>query len=295
MYSLDDMRVFAAVVEGKGFTAASKTLGLSVSLISKRMTALEADLTTRLLNRTTRKISLTEAGTIFYQYCLKVIAEAQEAEDAVMFLNEAPRGLLKISAPESFGGRQLSVALPSFMEKYPDIQIDLDIGNRPVDLVEEAYDVAIRFTDSPPPFCVARRLTSTKRLVCAAPSYWQKFGYPKTPNDLQQHSCIIYQVGSNPHQWVFSRGVEVETITVQGRLQVNNANAMLEAAIGGLGAIWITSYTVDRAIADGQLEPVLLDYSSPGADIYALYLPNRYLSSKARAFIDYMIEWFKDK
>lgn len=293
MKSLDGMATFAAVVEAGGFSAAAQRLGISTPVVSKRVSALEAQLGARLLNRTTRRLSLTEQGTVFYRHCARVVAEAQEAEAAVTYLGAAPRGLLRITAPVTFGSHQVAAALPGFLERYPEIRVDMDVSDQPVDLAEEGYDVALRITSQPPPYLAARHLAQTRRVVCAAPGYWQRHGRPAVPADLAAHDCIVYVPNTNFNQWYFVGPEGTESVTVQGRLQVNNTEAMLEAATGGQGVIMLTSFTVERAIAAGQLEPVLQAWDSPAADVYALYLPNRYLPAKARAFIDYMVEWFR--
>ncbi len=295
MQSLDDMVIFAAVVDAGGFSAAASILGISTPVVSKRVSALEADLSTRLLNRTTRRLSLTEAGDVFYRHCQRVVAEAQEAEAAVTYLSEAPRGVLRVTAPVTCGSFKVARALPGFLKLYPEIQVELDISDRLVDLAEEGYDVAVRITREPPLLLSARHLANTQRIVCASPAYWDLHGRPQTPEDLASHCCIIYMPNSEFNEWYFEGENGAQKISVGGRLKVNNTVAMLEAAIGGLGVVMLTSFAVDRAIKSGQLEPVLQEFSSPGSDIYALYLPNRYLSRKARAFIDYMVEWFSDE
>jgi DNA-binding transcriptional LysR family regulator len=294
MQSLDNMVIFAAVVDAGGFSSAATQLGISTPVISKRVSALEAELGAKLLFRTTRRISLTEVGSIFYNHCQRVVAEAKEAEAAVTYLNAAPRGLLRITVPVAFGSRQIAEALPSFMQRYPEVQVEMDVTDRPVDLAEEGYDIAIRLTHEPPPLYVAKLLSRTRRIVCAAPEYWERHGHPQTPVDLSSHDCIIYSLNPSANQWQFKSAKGVEKVTVQGRFMVNNIHAMLEAAIGGMGVVMLSSINIDRGIAAGQLEAVLQDYDSPGANIYALYLPNRYLSSKARAFIDYMVSWFSN-
>ncbi len=294
MHSLNDMAIFAAVVDTGGFTSASKKLGISTPVVSKRITALEQYLGTKLLFRTTRKLSLTEAGSVYYQYCSSVVSDAEQAKAAVTYLDATPRGLLKITAPIAAGSYQVANALPSFLERYPEVQVELDISDRVVDIAEEGYDIAIRLTHQPPELYVARLLSKTKRKVCASPEYWQRHGRPTSPADLASHNCIVYSERPNYNQWVFNGKNGPETIAVQGSFRVNNTIAMLEAATSGLGVLMLTSVNVDRAIFAGQLEPVLEDYDTPGPNIYALYLPNRYLSSKARAFIDYMVEWCKE-
>lgn len=294
MQSLDAMAIFAAVVEAGGFSAAARQLGISTPVVSKRVSALEAALGARLLNRTTRRLSLTEQGTVFYRHCTRVVAEAEEAEAAVTYLSEAPRGLLRITAPVTFGSHQIAAALPGFLARYPEIRVEMEVSDHPVDLTEGAFDVAVRITPQPPPYLAARRLTQTRRVACAAPAYWARHGRPKVPGDLAAHDCIVYAPHNAFNQWHFVGPQGPQTVSVQGRLRLNNTEAMLEAAIGGIGVIMLTSLTVERAIATGQLEAVLQTWDSPATDVYALYLPNRYLPAKARAFIDYMVAWFGD-
>ncbi|MCG8610745.1 MAG: LysR family transcriptional regulator [Pseudomonadales bacterium] len=292
MQSLDDMVIFAAVVDAKGFSAAAQVLKISTPVVSKRINALEGSLGAKLLNRTTRRISLTEAGNVFYRYCTRVVAEAQAAEAAVTYLHDEPRGLLRITAPVTFGSQQIASVLPDFMARYPEIQVDLDVSDHSVDLAEAGYDIALRITNNPPPLLAARLLTQTRRIVCAAPAYWDQYGRPEQPKDLEHHNCIVYSPHPNFNEWYFESENGSETVSVHGRFKVNNTTAMLEVAAGGLGVIMLTSFAVQRQIQAGILEPVLENYSTPGSDIYALYLPNRFLSRKARVFIDYLVELY---
>lgn len=292
MISLDDMAVFAAVVDSEGFTAAAKTLDISTPVVSKRVSALEAALGARLLNRTTRRLSLTEAGRVFYQHCRRVVNEARAAEASVAHLQDEPRGLLRVTAPVSVGSTQLTRALVGFMHNYPEVEVELDLSDRRVDLADEGFDLSIRLTREPPPLMSARLLTNTQRVVCAAPEYWQKHGRPREPGELQRHSCIVYLPNNDFNLWYFDDGGGLQSVPVQGRLRVNNATAMVEAALGGLGVVMLSSAIVGPAIAAGRLEPVLESYSAPSAGIYALYLPNRYLPTKARVFIDYLVDWY---
>ena len=293
--SPENMLVFAAVVEAKSFSAAAEKLGLSIPVVSKRVSALERELGARLLNRTTRRLSLTEAGALFYGHCSRVAAEIAEAQAAVNHLNGSPRGLLRVTAPVTFGSHQLAGAVPGFLERYPEIQLEMDLSDRRVDLAQEGYDLAVRITNQPSSNLAARLLTRTRRIACAAPAYWDRHGRPQIPGELAEHDCIIYMPNPSFNQWLFTGPQGTEVVQVQGRLRVNNTEAMLEAAIGGQGVVRLTSFSLDRAIASGQLEPVLTDYESPDTDIYALYLPNRYLSTKARAFIDYMVAWYQGR
>ncbi|SEG07870.1 LysR family transcriptional regulator [Marinobacterium lutimaris] len=292
MISLDDMAVFAAVVDHAGFTAAARVLEISTPVVSKRVSSLEAQLGARLLNRTTRRLSLTEAGRVFYQHCRRVVNEARAAEASVAHLQDEPRGLLRVTAPVSVGSTELTRALVGFMRSYPEVEVELDLSDRRVDLADEGFDLSIRLTREPPEQLSARLLTNTQRVVCAAPEYWLKHGHPQEPGDLKNHSCIVYFPNNDFNLWYFDDGAEVQSVPVQGSFKANNATAMVEAAQGGLGVVMLSSVLVGPAIAAGLLEPVLESYSSPSAGIYALYLPNRYLPTKARVFIDYLVDWY---
>ncbi len=292
MISLDDMAIFAAVVDNEGFTAAAKALEISTPVVSKRVSSLEAALGARLLNRTTRRLSLTEAGRVFYQHCRRVVNEARAAQASVAHLQEEPRGLLRVTAPVSVGSTQLTQALVGFMRCYPEVEVELDLSDRRVDLADEGFDLSIRLTQQPPEQLSARLLTQTQRVVCAASDYWDRHGRPSEPGELKNLDCIVYFPNNDFNHWYFDDGGELQSVAVRGRFKANNAAAMLEAAVGGLGVVMLSSAIVGPAISAGHLEPVLQSYSSPSAGIYALYLPNRYLPTKARVFIDYLVGWY---
>jgi LysR family transcriptional activator of dmlA len=291
MPSLVAMAAFARVVETGSFTAAARDLELSTPVVSKRIGKLEHELGTRLLHRTTRKLSLTEAGSAFYQHCARLVEEARMAEETVARLNEAPRGLLRITAPASFGSNQLAMAIPDFLERYPEVRIEMVLNDRIVDLAEEGFDLAIRLTNEPQPNLVARRLTTTSKRVCASPAYWRQHGKPRTPSELAQHNCLLYASVPMLNEWYFSSSAGEERVEVRGNFTVNGPAALREAAVNGLGVIRLTSFSVSQDIAAGRLEAVLDDYASPDTDIYLAYLPNRYLSKKTRGFIDFLIDW----
>lgn len=293
MDHLDGMAVFAAVVEQASFSAAADSLGISTPVVSKRVSALEQALGARLLNRTTRRLSMTEAGSVFYEHCARMVAEARQGAEAVARLNDAPRGNLRITAPITFGSHQIARVLPDFFERYPEIQVQMELSDRQVDLAEEAFDLAIRLTGQPPENLAARRLTSARRIACATPDYWAKNGKPATPSDLYRHNCIIYEPNPNFNRWYFQGPDGLETVSVSGNFRVNNTEAMLEAALAGAGVVMLTSFASERHIASGELEPVLQDYVSPETDVYVLYLPTRYLSTKARVFIDFLVERYQ--
>lgn len=292
MPSLVAMAAFARVVEAGSFTAAARDLELSTPVVSKRIGELEHELGTRLLHRTTRKLSLTEAGSAFYRHCARLVEEAKLAEEAVARLNEAPRGLLRITAPASFGSSQVAMAVPAFLERYPEVRIEMVLNDRIVDLAEEGFDLAIRLTNEPQPNMVARRLTTTSKRVCASPDYWRRYGKPRTPAELAQHNCLLYASVPMLNEWYFSGPAGEARVEVHGNFYVNGPAALREAALGGLGVVRLTSISVSEDIAAGRLETVLDDYASPDTDIYMVYLPSRYLTKKTRVFIDFLMDWY---
>ncbi len=287
------MPVFAAVVEEGSFSAAAERLELSTAVVSKRVSALEKALGARLLHRTTRRLSLTEAGTVYYRHCARVVAEAQEAEQAVARLDAAPRGLLRVTAPVTFGSHQLAAALPGFLERYPEIRVEMDLDDRRADLAQEGYrpgNPHHQRAAGEPGRAPGRHHPPLR--LCGT-GYWRRHGRPRTPAELTAHNCLVYAPNPSFNQWLFVGPDGAETVAVRGNFRVNNTEAMLQAALGGLGVIMLTSFTVDREIAAGRLEAVLEEYDSPDTDVYVLYLPNRYLSTKARVFIDYLVERYR--
>jgi DNA-binding transcriptional LysR family regulator len=292
MQSLDNMIIFAAVVEAGGFTAAAKTLALSTPVISKRINALEKELNTKLLFRTTRQVQLTDAGREYYQYCVQVSSLATEAQMAVSSLNDMPSGLLRISAPQMFGEQHMPSALALFLEQYPNIDIELDLNDRKVDIAKEGFDVAIRFTSQPPPLnFVAKPIIHGSRVVCASPDYWEKYGYPSEPSDLTEHNCLLFTALPNYDQWIFSQQDKTETVKVTSHFTTNHAGAVMEAAIKGIGVTMLSSLVVGKAVKSGQLTTALNNYTTVKSHMYAICLPSLYQSRKVKVFIEFIKHW----
>jgi DNA-binding transcriptional LysR family regulator len=293
---LDDvtaMLVFARVVELKGFSAAAAALGLSKSAVSKQISRLEDRLGTRLLNRTTRQLSLTEAGAAFYERCQRVEAEALAAEETVTRLAEAPRGLLKVNAGMSFGTRHIAPALPDFLALCPELEVDLSLNDRLVDLVDEGYDLAVRIGQLNDSSLVARRLAPLRRMVVAAPSYLDKAGRPDHPSEIRGHDCLMYAYQSSGQSWHF-KGPEGEAkLRTGGRLRMNNGDAILAACIAGQGMALLPSFICWEALAAGTLERVLPAWEDgvEGA-IHAVFPASRNLSPKVRVFVDFLVTRF---
>lgn len=284
--------VFARVVEQESFTGAAQMLGVSKSAVSKQVAKLEESLGVRLLNRTTRKIQVTEAGHVFYERCRRIADEVEEARAAVSSLQTSPRGVLRVNAPVSYGLLHLGRLLPDFMARYPDLQVDLSLSDRKVDLLEEGVDVAVRIGQLTDSSLIAKKITEFPRIVVASPSYWDAHGRPAKPDDLTAHNCFIYTYLPQGDQWLFrdpESGAAVST-RVTGSLSANNGDALLQAAERGLGVYWMPSFFLDRQIEDGVLEEVLQEYRADPVGLYAIFPHSRHLPTKTRAFIDFLGE-----
>lgn len=291
--SLDDMQLFAAVVEAEGYSQAARVLGLSKSSVSKRISALEDRLGVRLLNRTTRRLSLTEAGAAFHEGCLRVVAAAEAAEEAVTHLASAPRGILRISAPMSFGVQHVAPFLPALLERYPELAIDLVLNDRIVDLVDEGFDLAIRIGNLSDSSLIARRLAPSRRMACASPAYLDAQGTPQTPAELRHHDCLLYSYQASGATWRFRGPAGPQHVSVSGRLQANNGEALRAAAIGGLGIALLPTFLVCDQLRDGRLVALLREWQDPGeGGVHALFPTTRNLSPKVRAAVEFFAECF---
>lgn len=289
------MAVFARVAEASSFSGAARRLGVSKAAVSKQVARLERALGAKLINRTTRRLSLTEVGQAFYLHCARIVAEAEAAELAVSRLRSEPRGVLKLTAPAAFGHLHVAPAIPDFLARHPELSVQLVMNDRMVDLVEEGYDVAIRMTAEPAPNIVARRLAPVRWAVCASPEYVARHRAPQAPNDLSGHNCLFYSFLEASSDWRFGSAAGDLTVRVTGNFTVNNSEALREAALRGLGVALLPTFTVGRDLQEGALSLLLPDYTPHGTfgtDVYAVYLPTRYLSPKVRAFVDFFVERF---
>lgn len=295
MERLAEMMTFARVVETRSFSAAARAMNTSKSLVSKQVSQLEEALGVRLLNRTTRSMSLTEIGTAYYEHCARIAQEIDAASATVTQLQAEPRGLLKITAPVIFASMHLAPALQTFLQQHPKVEVELNATDRVVDLVEEGCDLALRITDRPAPAMVARRIVPVRWATCAAPAYLERHGVPQTPHDLERHNCLVYHgLHSTSHGWRYggADGKEV-MVPVGGNCRVNNSDVLHKMALHGMGIVLFPTYMVGQDIQAGRLREVLAGYVSyPHTQLYATYLPNRYLQPKVRAFIDHLLACF---
>lgn len=289
MESLSDITVFVQVVDSGSFTATAERLGLSKSVVSKYVTRLENQLGARLLNRTTRRLSLTEVGRVFYARSLRGLQEIEDAKAEVSRLQGEPRGTLRLNAPMSFGVLHIAPAIPDFLSQYPDLSVDMNLDDRIVDVVEEGFDVSVRISELPDSSLVARRVGPCRHAVVAAPSYLERFGTPRTPSDLRDHNIITYRYQQSAGEWHFrSPDDKPVSVPVSGPVQMNNSLAIREALLGGVGITRTPTFVVGRDIQEGRLIPILRDYRALEVSIYLVYPERRHLSPKVRAFVDFI-------
>ncbi len=286
------IQVFVAVVENSGFSAAARTLGISKSAVSKRINQLEAHLGVRLLHRTTRKLSLTEAGERYFEHAAQALTAAGQAEDAVTELQGEPQGNLKISSPMSFGRLHVAPLIPKLLQRHPKLQIDLVMDDRKVDLVAGGFDVAIRAGNLPASTLIARKLAPLRQVLCASPDYIDRYGRPGTPAELSSHNCVLYSYSSDANEWTLIGEGGPETMTVSGSYQVNNSEALLEALREGVGVGRLPTFVAGPDLKTGRLVKLFESYCIPEFTIYAVFPERQYLPAKVRAFLDFAIEYF---
>lgn len=284
------MVVFARVVEAGSFSAAAKELGCSRAAVSKQIANLEREIGAQLLNRTTRRMSLTEIGSEFYARCARIAEEVSEAERIVAAMRGKPVGVLRVACPLDFGRSHLAPALPRFLAKYPDVRIHLAMSDEHSDLLRDRSDVAIRVSPHPPDSsCVVRMLGRCDHIVCASPSYLEQYGEPQIPKDLTQHTCLVYTNVRTPEVWRFRGSVAVR---VRGPLAANNGSVLRWAAVGGTGLVQLPSFLVQDDLREGRLRRVLTEFEGDELGIFALYPGSQILAPKVAAFIDYLAEFY---
>jgi DNA-binding transcriptional LysR family regulator len=294
----DNMRVFAKVVESASFTAAAARLGISASMVSQHVKELEERLGARLLNRTTRKVSLTETGRAYYERCARLLADLEETEQAVSDMHAAPRGELRINATPSFGILQLAPAIADFTARFPGISVELMLSERLVDLVAEGFDVAVRVEEPPDSSLIARQLAPCRMVVCGAPRYFEKHGTPRTPADLAIHNCLTVAVtGLSYYRTWHLTAADGTALNISpiGNLRTNSGAVLKVAALAGHGLVCLPTYLVGDALQSGRLVTVLDDYTAPPLALRALYPHNRHLSAKVRAFVDFLAARFEQE
>lgn len=291
MRDLNALRVFASVARQRSFKGAAATLGLTSSAVSKAITRLEADVGVQLLQRTTRSVGLTEEGAAFFENCKQILGEIGRAETLLTRAISGPYGRLRVHMTEGFGRRVVFPKLQRFLDGHPSLTISVEMSDRIVDLANEGFDVDIRIGEVADSRVVARLLGHVGFVVCASPAYLRRHGRPRTPADLDGHNCLAY---SHVHtgrlrEWQFAVDGRVQGKTVSGTVQANNSEALLEAAIAGVGIASVSRFIARDAIAAGLVKPLLTRYAAPGPPVQAVYLKGPNVSPKVRAFMDFLV------
>lgn len=292
MDRLNSMKTFVEVVNNEGFTAAAHRIGLSRAQVSKSVMQLEAHLGARLLNRTTRRVSLTEIGRIYYERCKDILNDIDEIEALAGKQSGQPRGTLRIAAPTSFGVLQLNSAIPGYINQYPDVRISMSLNDRFVDMVAEGFDLAIRIAALEDSSLVARRIAPCKRVLVASPDYLANHGEPKVPQDLAIHRCLVYANDLQPGSWTLAGDEGPEVIRVNGPVCADNGDLLKEAAVAGLGVTLLPTFIVGPELRAGRLVQVLEPYCPDEISVYAVFPSRRYVSANVRTFVDYLAACF---
>lgn len=295
MDRLDAMRCFARVVTSGSYAGAARQLGLTRSAVSKAVSELEQHLGARLLDRTTRRVTPTEAGRAYHERITAILADVEETEAAVSRLHEEPKGLLRINAPMSFGTLYLSSAIAEFMVAYPELRVEAIMNDRFIDPLEEGVDVTVRIGVLRDSSLIARKLAPARRVLAASPDYLERHGVPRTPGDLASHRALYFGHASGPQRWQLQHGGEIENVPIDAVLYSNNGDVLHAAAVNGNGITLLPTFILGPDIAAGRLSVVLPDYPPVGLTIYALYAPNRFLAAKTRVFVDFLAARFGDR
>jgi len=289
MNPYEDMRIFAQVLEAGSFTAAADRLGMSKQSVSRRLMQLEERLGVRLLNRSTRRLDATPLGQHYYQSALRLLGEVQQVEHDISGQAQALRGTLRLSAPLSFAMSHLGCLLTEFLQLHPQVDVEVDLSDRAVDLIGEGYDLALRIGALEDSSLIARRIASVERVYCASPAYLQARGVPLKPEDLAGHDCLPYG-HSRQVQWQFRQGGKAQAIQVTGRMRANNGELLRDAAIAGMGVTYLPTFIVGLALADGRLVNVLEEWTPPALQLSAVYPQHRQVARPVQGFVSFLRE-----
>lgn len=280
----DGVSEFVYVAETESFTKASKKMSISTAQVSRQISALEQRLDVKLLYRTTRKVSLTEEGRVFYQHCRSVLDGLDEAERVITNLQSKPHGKIKLTAPVTYGEQQVMPLVNNFVQQYGDVEVYANLSNQRIDLVEEGYDLAIRLGKLIDSTMMAKKLGKRTNYLCASPAYIEEYGIPHTLSELSKHSCLLGTLDF----WHFNVSGKDKNIRVNGRLRYNSGNSLVDAALKGLGIVQLPDYYVQDYLRTGELVTLLDNYRESDEGIWAVYPHNRQLSPKIRLLVDYL-------
>jgi len=289
---LEDISIFIRVVDAGGISRAAEQLGIAKSAVSRRLVDLETRLGVRLLNRTTRTSSLTEAGRGFYERSIKIVDDIAELNALAKDSNTHLEGTINLAAPLSFGLSHLAPAIDDFLTLHPELTININFSGRQINLIEEGLDIAVRIADLKDSSLIARKLSPIRTQLCASPDYLKKHGTPKSVNDLKHHQLLQYNLSSTSTWKLTDKLGEQHFINVKAKVTANNGDFLKDMAIAGHGIIMMPTFISWKAIANGELIPILSDYITPQLNAYAVYPQTRYLSQRTRVFIDFLVERF---
>ena len=286
------MKIFCSVIENGSLAEAARSLNISPSVVSKQLSGLEDRLSVRLLNRTTRRVSITEVGSAYYERCKRIIADVDEAEFAVSRSQTVPRGLLKITAPSTFAHRHVAPHLPRFIDRHPEVELQLHVNDRIVDLVDEGVDLAIRIAHLKDSSLIARRLAPNHRSIVATPEYLKNWGIPRSPDDLLHHALVTWPPGNPINDWHFVVDGKERLQRTRSTIAMNNGDSILSTVLAGGGLAMLAAFMTGEFVQAGRLLPVLENYVREDVPIYAVYPSSRHLSPKVRAFVDFLVECY---
>jgi DNA-binding transcriptional LysR family regulator len=292
MDRIDSMGVFAKVVAKQSFSGAARELRLSQAAVSKHVRALEDWLGARLLDRTTRRLNVTEIGALVYERCERILGEIDEVRQSTSALQTAPRGVLHLAAPVSFGITQLGPALADYLSRYPEVVVDVTLDDRFVDLVEEGFDLALRVGVLKDSSLIARRLAPVRFVLCASPGYVKQYGAPRRPDDLPGHRCLFYSLRTIPGEWCFVGPEGEVSLRIGGRFRSNSGNMLYAAMLAGAGIGLAPTFVVGRDLAEGRLVSLMPDYRPVESELSAIYPPGKNPSAKVRSLIDFLAARF---
>jgi DNA-binding transcriptional LysR family regulator len=289
-----DLAFFVLLAKLGSMSATARELGVTPPAITKRLSLMEQKLGVRLVNRTTRRISLTQEGETYLAQSTQILHQIREMEESISSGRAAPKGLLRVNATPGFGRTRIAPIVSRFAHAYPEVEVELHLTDRPISLVEEAYDLAIRFGELPDTRLTARKLMSNKRFLCASPAYLKKAGEPQTPAELHRHRCILHRQNDDVYgTWRLQKGKAVELVKVRGAVSSNDGDIVMNWALDGHGIVQRSEWDVAKYLESGRLKEIMKDYRLPDADLYLYYLSRSNLPAKVRAFIDFLAEEFR--
>lgn len=293
MDALSDLAFFSLLVKHGNLSAAARELGLTPPAVSTRLAKLEQRLGVRLLNRSTRRVSVTQEGELYLAEGSRILADLQALERSVSSSRAQPQGLLRLNATFGFGRAHVTPAISDFARQYPEVEVQLRLTDRPLNLIEEGFDAAVRFGDLPNARLTARKIASNRRLLCASPRYLETFGEPRTPGELQRHRCIVVRENDVAYgTWRLESGSRTETVKVRGPVSSNDGQSALEWALDGHGIVMRSEWETAALLRAGRLRQVLTDWATPPADIHVLYPERLNLPAKTLAFVDFLAQRF---